>query len=90
MAIVREIDDKDYVECLNGYYKAFYERWKTRMTKEVDDIVFDLSRMSLEDVKAKRRLTNRDIALLVRLKYFTAEEVECYDLEKINQSVPYT
>lgn len=84
----RRIDDVDYMECLPSLYRKSYITWKARMLTQVDAIAQDLNGMQPEEVMTKYNLTPRDVALLVRLQYLTAEEVEKYGLRRIEGTVP--
>jgi len=79
--MVRQIDDKDYMECLpSPLYLAHYELWRKRMLPRVDDIAKALRTKPLEEVMIEFTLTPRDVALLVQLRYLTGEEVEEFNL----------
>ena len=85
----RNIDDSDYIAFLPGdMFRRRYFRWRERMLRDVEGIVADLKKHPVEEVMEMRNLTPRDIALLVRLKYLTPEEVEEFDLRKIEQALP--
>ena len=86
---MRNIDDKDYIECLSSdLYRRNYSNWRQRMLSSIDDIVDALANGTVEDVMEQKGLSARDIALLVRLQYFTEEEVERYELRRIEKTVP--
>ena len=82
------IKDADYIACLPRPYRTSYTKWRTRMLNSIDAIAEAIAHMPVEDVMQKFNLSPRDIALLVRLNYFTAEEVVEYGLERIERSVP--
>ena len=85
----RNIDDKDYIAFLPGeMFRGRYYRWRERMLKNIANIVADFERYPVDEVMDRQRLTFRDIALLVRLNYLTPEEVERFDLRKIEQALP--
>ena len=87
--MLRNIDDKDYIECLpSDLYRHNYANWRQRMLDNIEIIVQQLSEKPVEAVMEEMNLTTRDIALLVRLKFFTEEEVEKFDLRRIEKLIP--
>ena len=85
----RKIDDKDYIECLKtSVYRTHYRLWRERMLTKIEDIVAALETASPEEVMYSYSLSPRDMALLVRLGYFTKDEVERFDLRRIECTVP--
>lgn len=85
----RMIDDQDYIEYLpSALYVKRYLRWREAMIQDIEDISTDLQTSTIDEVMERRSLSPKDIALLVRLKYFTAEEVAAYDLLRIEKMVP--
>ena len=85
----RVIDDKDYIECLPDYvHRVAYNKWRARMELAIEDIVKALEKDKVENVMITQHLSPRDIALLVRLCFFTEEEVEKFDLLRIERTVP--
>ena len=88
MKCKRVPDDQDYINFLGmDIYIRRYLRWKERMMPQIESIVHDLETMTPEELMKSRDMTPFDIALLVRLKYLTAEEVEKFDLRRIEQMV---
>lgn len=84
----RKIEDTEYMECLTTLYRRNYLRWRDKMLSQIEDIVCDFEVMTVDQVMEKYALTPRDVALLVRLHYFTPEEAQRFDLERIEQAVP--
>lgn len=82
------IQDSNYREYLPKLYRKHYDLWKARMLKSVDKIAESLASKSPEEVMEEYSLSPRDIALLVRLNYFTPEETEKYNLRRIEEKVP--
>lgn len=86
---MREIDDTAYLNLQSSsLYRNRYLAWKARMLPEIDNIILDFEKNGVDTTMSERNLTPRDIALLVRLKYFTEDEVEKFALQTIEQSVP--
>ncbi len=65
-----------------------YNIWKAGILLKLDNIVRDLGKESLETVMKKYHLLRRDIALMVRLGYFTNEEVDQFGLESVVKTIP--
>lgn len=87
--MLREVDDMAYLQYLRSdMYRNRYLRWKDEMLEDLDAIIEDLDKYSVDEVMDKRGLTPKDIALLVRLRYLTDDEVARYDLRRIEQTVP--
>lgn len=87
--MVRPIDDAGYIECLaSPMYQQYYYRWKSRMLGQIEQIVRALEEKPVDEVMAAFKLTQRDIALLVRLGYFTGDEVDRFGLREIEAGVP--
>lgn len=84
----REIDDAEYMECLPYLYRKNYTRWKERMLRQIGDIVHALETTPLEQVMETYSLTPRDVALLVRLNYVTAEEAHVFGMDAVERTVP--
>lgn len=82
------VQDADYIECLPRPYRANYTRWRQRMLSNIDAVAVALQGQDIETVMVQYSLTRRDIALLVRLHYFTDDEVCRYNLSEIERSVP--
>lgn len=86
--VARSVDDKDYISFLPTRLQVNrYLRWKEQMLLDIDNIIAELDSLSIDDVMEQRNLTPKDVALLVRLRYVTAEEVERYDLGRIEKMV---
>lgn len=88
MAIMRHIDDEDYLACLSTrVYRDHYIRWKARIEPLMDEIAHDLAEMSEESVREKYQLTPRDIVLMVQLGYLTSDEIESLQLGHLRDKV---
>ena len=85
--MTREVVDKEYIECLPVLYRKHYALWRERMLANIDTISQALEGNSIEAVMEHFRLSPRDVALLVRLHYFTEDEVERFGLRRIEESV---
>ena len=86
---MRSVDDSSYMNFLpSDLYRNRYLRWKSVMLSNIDAIVASFSTEGVEATIQKFGLTPKDVALLVRLKYFDAEEIEQYGLRKIECGVP--
>ena len=86
--MVRNIQDQDYIECLVPMYRRTYLSWKQRMVGRIDRIAADFNHATPEEVMAAHHLSPRDVALMVRLNYLTAEEAERFGLQRIVDAVP--
>lgn len=84
----RQIEDKEYLECLPSLYRNQYYRWRERMLAQVDEIICALETNSVGVVMEMYSLTPRDIALLVRLNYVSPEDAKRFNLYKIESRVP--
>lgn len=82
------IHDSDYIDTLPRLYKRTYSSWKERMLKQVDSIADSMRMHGVEATMTMFSLSPRDVALLVRLGYFTEQETEEFGLAAIEQSVP--
>ena len=86
--MARSVDDKDYIKFLpTQLHIKRYLRWKEQMLLDIDGIVEELESFSIDDVMVKRNLTPKDIALLVRLHFVSDDEVDKYDLGRIESMV---
>ena len=83
----RVIKDKDYIECLPVLYRKHYSLWRGRMLKIIDEVAATLEHKTPEEVMEQFSLTKRDIAILVRLEYFTPDETERFGLRRIEETV---
>lgn len=83
----RQIDDSAYIETLPTLYRRHHELWKKRMFKVIDAVAVELETNPPEVVMEKFSLSKRDVALLVRLGFFTEEEAERFDLNRIEAQV---
>lgn len=82
----RPISDKDYMECLpSDLYRRSYLRWRERMENSIDSIVQAMTMFPLVQVMEQFNLTPRDFCLLVKLGYFTEEEVARFGLEQVRE-----
>lgn len=81
------IKDTDYIECLPRMYRKSYSLWRNRMLEKIDAVSSALETSTVEAVMQQFELSARDIALLVRLCYFTPEEVERFSLRRIESQV---
>lgn len=86
----RVINDAAYLNTLTStLYRNRYIRWKSEVLSKIDSIMESLEKgVALSDVMSEYNLTNRDVALLVRLNYISSEEAESYGLDCIEKSVP--
>ena len=83
------ITDNGYIEFLMiPLNQQRYVRWRDKILEVFEDIVSDFRAMTPEEVMEKWDLNPHDIALFVRLNYFTPEEVEEFDVRRIEAMVP--
>lgn len=86
---MRTVDDLAYMSYLpSDMYRNRYMRWKNVMLGNIEAIVASFSADGVDATMQKFSLTPKDIALLVRLKYLSDDEVEQYSLRTIECGVP--
>lgn len=84
--MVRPISDADYMECLpSDLYRNSYMRWKQRMLNSIDSIVQAMTQAPLPQVMEGFGLSPRDFCLLVKLGYFTEEEIVAFNLQEVKE-----
>lgn len=88
--MTRSADDKDYISFLpSRLHVNRYLRWKEQMLQDIDTIVAELEESPIDEVMERRNLIPKDIALLVRLRIVTPEEAARFDMNRIEETVPY-
>ena len=85
---MRSIEDENYLARLPQYYWKAHERWKDRILSVIDDFMLDLETVSLPDAMSKYKLSQRDIALLVRLNVVSDDEAARYGMNAIEAVMP--
>lgn len=85
---MRNVDDENYLARLPQYYWKAHERWKDRILSIIEDFMRDLETSSLSDVMSKYKLSQRDIALLVRLNIVSEDEAERFGMNAIEAVMP--
>lgn len=86
---MRNVDDRSYMEFLpTQMHQRRYLVWKEQMLGKIDYFVSELRQKEVKTVMEEQGLTPRDVALLVRLKYFTDDEIEIFGLREIEETVP--
>lgn len=84
----RNIQDKAYLECLPVLYRKHHELWKARMLRIVDDVEAAFENGITPEAAMERfSITKRDLALMVRLNFFSPEQAKRYDLQRIEEAV---
>ena len=89
VCVERNIQDAAYLECLPVLYRRHHELWKARMLRVVDAVeeAFE-GGATPEAVMGQFPVSKRDLALMVRLNFFTPEQAKRYDLQRIEEAVP--
>lgn len=86
---MRSPDDASYIEYLpSKLYRNRYLRWKDLMLQNIDAIVAGFTKEGVEATMKKYSLTQKDIALLVRLRFLTDDEITRFALQGIECGVP--
>lgn len=87
--MLRQIHDEDYLNFLpTTLHKKRYSHWREQMLANIENIVATFHAQPRDEAIATCNLTPRDVALLVRLGYFTPEEAEAFNLYEIEKKVP--
>lgn len=75
--MVRTVKDEEYLTWLpNDFFRAEYLEWKAMILPAMDQLVEAMRAHGAEAVVAQYGFSKKDCALMVKLGYFTEEEVE--------------
>lgn len=85
---MRQIDDKDYIECLpSGVYVKNYLRFKNRIEPHLEEFVKEMRSQGVKVAMDKFSLTKRELGLMVRLGYLLEDEIEEFSLHTYGEVV---
>ena len=85
----RIIDDSNYKRLLpTQIHLKRHEYWKNKILSIGDKLIEDMYEMDLSDVLSKYQLTEKDMALLVRFRFFSQYEIDQFGLRELEQLMP--
>lgn len=87
----RIFHDEDFISFVsNSYSRYWYIAWRDRVARRVDGFIKDMcSGVDMDFACANNDLRYNDIGMLVRMKVFTDEEVDCWNLREVERNTPF-
>ena len=86
--MARTVKDEEYITWLpNDFYRAEYLEWKNTVLPAMDTLVSTMRSAGVEATVAHFCLSVKDCALLVKLGYFTDEEISEFGISAWGEEV---